>query len=109
MRFAYVIAAVLISPSLATVPLYAQSSACPPGQAKKSQDCKSQGKEAAKPSKAHKKPGSKIGNGKAIRDPSKYNLDPFGSYFRSGEFIYRVDRNTMEILDLVGRVQDLKK
>lgn len=37
-----------------------------------------------------------------IRDPGRYGLDPYGTYYRVGDQVLRVDRETREVLDLIG-------
>ncbi|WP_454275030.1 hypothetical protein [Roseovarius sp. MBR-154] len=37
-----------------------------------------------------------------LRNPGRYGLDPDETYYRVGDRVYRVDRNTREVLDLIG-------
>ncbi len=37
-----------------------------------------------------------------IRDPGRYGLDPYGTYYRAGEEVIRVDRETQEVIAMIG-------
>ena len=39
-----------------------------------------------------------------IENPRRYNLDPRGTYYSTGGYVFRVDRETREVLDLIGAV-----
>ncbi|WP_375691279.1 excinuclease ABC subunit A [Pseudooceanicola sp. LIPI14-2-Ac024] len=39
-----------------------------------------------------------------IRDPGRYGLDPYGTYYRDNGYVIRVDRETRELMALVGLV-----
>lgn len=72
---------------------------CPPGLAKKNPPC-------VPPGQAKKMygPGDRITHDYIlIRDPWRYGLDD-GTYYRVGDYVYRVDRDTREVLDLIGAV-----
>ena len=74
---------------------------CPPGLAKKNPPC-------IPPGQA-KKYGYKRGdyirdNYVVIRRPERYGLDPNETYYRVGDQVLRVDRETREVLDLIGAV-----
>ncbi|WP_375173321.1 excinuclease ABC subunit A [Pseudooceanicola sp.] len=110
----------LMSAALMTIPLLAeakppndkgawkargapgQTQGCPPGLAKKSPACVPPG--------LAKKGGLQIGDRLVderyivIRDPARYGLDPYGTYYRGDGYVYRVDRETREVLDLIGAV-----
>lgn len=70
---------------------------CAPGLAKKSPACVPPGH-------------AKLPERKLTRDyvlvqkPERYGLDPRYSYYRYDGQVYRVDRETREILDLIGAV-----
>ncbi|WP_240789461.1 excinuclease ABC subunit A [Pseudooceanicola onchidii] len=78
------------------------SAACPPGLAKKSPACVPPGQ--AK--KMRPEVGTVISGPDyiVIRDPSRYGLDPIGTYYRHDGYVYRVDRETQEVLALIGAV-----
>ena len=73
---------------------------CPPGLAKKNPPC-------VPPGQAKKIYGIGdriVGDYDWIRRPGRYGLDPDETYYRVGDQVYRVDRDTKEVLDLVGAV-----
>ncbi|WP_428645320.1 hypothetical protein [Roseibium sp.] len=73
---------------------------CPPGLAKKNKGCLPPGQ-----AKKIYRPGERLqGQYSAIPNPGRYGLDPGQSYYRLGDYVYRVDRNTKKVLDLVGAV-----
>lgn len=39
-----------------------------------------------------------------IRDPGRYGLDPYGTYYRADDYVIRVDRKTNQVMALVGLV-----
>lgn len=70
---------------------------CPPGLAKKNPLCVPPGQ------------ARKYGRGDVIYDgyriignPGRYGLDADETYYRVGDYVYRVDRKTREVLDLIG-------
>ncbi|WP_245306235.1 excinuclease ABC subunit A [Roseovarius aestuariivivens] len=77
----------------------ARAADCPPGLAKKNPPCVPPGQ------------ARKYGRGDIIRDdyriirnPGRHGLDDDETYYRVGDYIYRVDRETREVLDLIGAV-----
>jgi hypothetical protein len=71
---------------------------CPPGLAKKAVPC-------VPPGQAQKmyRIGDRIdGDYTRLDRPWKYGLERNGTYYRAGDYIYRVDRDTREVLDLIG-------
>ncbi|SLN09773.1 hypothetical protein PEL8287_00098 [Roseovarius litorisediminis] len=73
---------------------------CPPGLAKKHNGCLPPGH-----AKSHHRYriGDRIHDDySVIRHPGRHGLDPDESYYRVGDYIYRVDRDTRKVLDLVG-------
>ncbi|MDU8912702.1 excinuclease ABC subunit A [Aestuariicoccus sp. MJ-SS9] len=80
-------------------PVAAAPKDCPPGLAKKSPSC-------VPPGQAKRYGvGERIGGEyRVIRDPGRWDLDPDSTYYRVGDFVYRVDRETREVLDLIGAV-----
>lgn len=77
---------------------------CPPGLAKKHNGCTPPGH--AKQDRWER--GERItGDYVVITEPGLYRLDPRHSYWRSGDYVYRVDRQTGKVLDLIGAVSAL--
>ncbi|WP_294607954.1 excinuclease ABC subunit A [uncultured Roseovarius sp.] len=100
MRFILLFTAV----TLALPPLTAQADprGCPPGLAQKHNGC-------LPPGQAKKIYGYRYGIGDRIdgdyiilRNPGRYGLGRDETYYRVGDYIYRVDRDTRRVLDLVG-------
>ncbi|MFX0546436.1 excinuclease ABC subunit A [Roseovarius sp. S1116L3] len=88
---------------LSIMPLSAMagnSKGCPPGLAKKQNGCLPPGQ--AK--KIHGRGDYLSGDYVLIRNPGRYGLDRDETYYRMGDKVYRVDRDTKEILDLIGAV-----
>ena len=91
--------------------VYAQPH-CPPGLAKKSPSCVPPG--LAKDRAYHEndrvviyRQGDVIQRDYIlIRDPLRYGLID-GTYYRVGDYVYRVDRETNEVLALMGAVNAL--
>ncbi len=73
---------------------------CPPGLAKKHNGCLPPGQ--AK--KIYGRGDFLDRDYVLIRNPGRYGLDPGQTYYRLGDHVYRVDRNTKEVLDLIGAV-----
>lgn len=85
---------------LATGAAHASPKGCPPGLAKKAVPC-------VPPGQVGKTAGYRQGeivrgDYVVIRNPGRYGLDPNETYYRVGDQVVRVDRNTREILDLIG-------
>ncbi len=79
---------------------------CPPGLAKKNNGCRPPGQ--AKKETYIWQRGERIDRDYVvIRDPRRYNLDPRYTYWESGDRIYRVDRETGKVLNLIGAIADL--
>jgi hypothetical protein len=76
------------------------SKGCPPGLAKKHNGCLPPGQ--AK--KIYSRGEFLHGNYVLIKNPDRYGLDPQATYYRVGNYVYRVDRDTKEVLDLIGAV-----
>ncbi|WP_420380776.1 excinuclease ABC subunit A [Marivita sp.] len=72
---------------------------CPPGLAKKDPPC-------LPPGQARKYGRGDVihGDYRIIGDPARYGLDRDQTYFRVGDYVYRVDREMREVLDLIGAV-----
>lgn len=73
---------------------------CPPGLAKKNNGCQPPGQ-----AKKIYRPGERIDGGYVrIPNPGDYGLNPGQTYYRVGDTIYLVDRETKKVLDLIGAV-----
>lgn len=86
--------------------------ACPPGLAKKNPPCVPPGlaKKRYEADRYHDR-GDRYRRGDRIRgdyiiieDPYRYGLNRGDSYARIGNYVYRIDRETREVLDLIGAV-----
>jgi hypothetical protein len=85
---------------VAAVPAQAQPKGCPPGLAKKANGCQPPGL-AKKQGVYHR--GDRIhGDYIILRNPGRYGLNPDETYYRVGDRVYRVNRETREVLDLIG-------
>ena len=75
------------------------TSNCPPGLAKKNPPCIPPGQ-----AKKHRyRIGERInGDYIVLRNPSRWGLDADQTYYRVGDYLYRVDRDTREVLDFLG-------
>ena len=97
--FTAIIATALGLGLTASPPALADPPGCPPGLAKKQNGC-------LPPGQARKYGiGERIGGDYiVIRHPGRHGLDPDQTYYRVGDYVYRVDRDTAEVLDLIGAV-----
>ncbi|SHG38661.1 hypothetical protein [Cognatishimia maritima] len=81
---------------------------CPPGLAKKDPACipPGQAKKHVDEGEAPYSEGDVIvvENYTILENPEQYDLDPNEVYYRVGDYIYRVDRDSAEVLDLIGAV-----
>lgn len=86
---------------------------CPPGLAKKDPPCVPPGQANKRYRQDHDRdPIYRIGDiidrdYDVLRDPWRYGLDPGQTYYRVGDYLYRVDRDTRMVLDLLGAVARL--
>ena len=76
-----------------------KSGGCPPGLAKKNNGCNPPGL-AGRGDKDNRRYVD--GDYVLIRDPDRYGLRDGRTYYRLGDDVYLVDRETREILDFVG-------
>ena len=77
-----------------------QANGCPPGLAKKNPPC-------IPPGQAKKyNPGQHINNYVYIQNPGNYGLNN-GYYVTAGNYVYRINKDTQEVLNLVGAVADI--
>ncbi|MEQ5868637.1 excinuclease ABC subunit A [Sagittula sp. NFXS13] len=99
-----------------SMPIAAQagSAGCPQGLAQKNNGCMAPGQAKKQPaSNDHADiivlaPGDRLsGEYRRIDDPSQYGLNPHRAYYRVNDQIYRVDRHTKEVLDVIGAVAAL--
>lgn len=75
-------------------------SSCPPGLAKKNPPC-------VPPGQAKKYGhGDRLPDYVRIQNPDRYGLRN-GYYVTSGNYVYRIDQNTREVLNLIGAVSDI--
>jgi hypothetical protein len=110
--------------ALAALPPTAQAGnkGCPPGLAKKAVPCVPPGQAKKYRSESNQvirygsesgqvihryDVGDRIDDYIVIRDPYRYNLDPRQTYYRSGDYVYQVDRQTRQVLALIGLVDAL--
>ena len=90
---------------------------CPPGLAKKSPACvppgqakkdhrKDRDREVYRDDRDHRyRQGDRITREYiVIRDPYRYGLNRGATYVQVGNYVYRIDRETREVLDLIGAV-----
>lgn len=82
--------------------IYAEAPGCPPGLAKKHNGCMPPG-QAKKWQRGERIRGDYI----VIRDPDRYRLDRRYTYWRSGDYVYRVEPQTGKVLNLIGAVSAL--
>ncbi|MDU8929162.1 hypothetical protein RXV86_17345 [Alisedimentitalea sp. MJ-SS2] len=74
------------------------TAACPPGLAKKSPACVPPGLAKNKRYRV----GDRItADYDLLHNPARYRLDPDHSYYRVGDYLYRVDRDTGEVLHFI--------
>lgn len=74
---------------------------CPPGLAKKSPACVPPG-QAKKHATPYRVGDRIIGDYVIVDPPGRYGLDPRQTYYRVGDNIFRVNRETREVLDFIG-------
>ena len=76
-----------------------KSGHCPPGLAKKNPPCVPPGQ-----AKKYKRGDYITRDYSRIKNPEKYGLKRGETYYRAGDYVYRVDRETREVIDLIGAV-----
>ncbi len=75
---------------------------CPPGLAKKAVPCVPPGQVK------RYRVGDYIYDGYVrIDNPSRYGLRRNGYYVRAGDYVYQVNRETHEVLNLIGAIADI--
>lgn len=86
----------------APIRVKSKSGHCPPGLAKKAIPC-------VPPGQAKKyRRGDYIYDGyDRIDDPSRWGLRRNGYYVRAGDYVYEVNRETNEVLNLIGAIADI--
>lgn len=91
--------------SVSAIPVSAAG--CPPGLAKKNPPCVPPG-QARKGYDRDYRVGERLPDGFIlIRTPSRYGLDPRRTYYERDGYVVQVDRETMQILNLIGAITDL--
>lgn len=91
--------------ALHAAPADAAPKGCPPGLAKKSVPCVPPGQAKKGHYDVPYARGDVIYRDYIlIQDPRRYNLDPNNTYYSAGGYVFRVDRETREVLDLLGAV-----
>lgn len=97
---AYGLLGLSILATTAPAPAQADPRGCPPGLARQGTGCLPPG-QAMKHGLYHR--GDRIdGDYIVLRHPGRYGLDPDETYYRVGDHVYRVNRETREVLDLIG-------
>mgnify|MGYP000165098247 FL=1 len=100
MRRNLIFGIILGGAALASTMATADPGFCPPGLAKKNPPCVPPG--LAKKAVPYGV-GDRIDGGYIIlRHPRRFGLDPKETYYRVGDYIFRVDRETREVLDFIG-------
>ena len=95
----------------------ASRTGCPPGLAKKNPPCIPPGQAKRRDGdfdRDHDRDRTNYWVGDFIDDdyvvlnwPADYGLDPYGHYLRVGDYVYRVDRDTREVLEFIGALANL--
>ncbi len=99
------LAAFSLAVSLAAPAAEAGPKSCPPGLAKQNRDCLPPG-QAKKSGRYHI--GERITDDYAVvTDAWRYGLDGRGTYWRVGDSVYQVNRETGEILAILGSLFNL--
>ncbi|WP_254436901.1 excinuclease ABC subunit A [Ruegeria arenilitoris] len=83
-------------------PVKSKSGHCPPGLAKKAVPC-------VPPGQAKRyRVGDYIYDGYVrIDNPNRYGLRRNGYYVRAGDYVYEVNRETHEVLNLIGAIANV--
>ncbi len=99
------IAVTLFSIAVAA-PVSAAPKGCPPGLAKKAVPCVPPGQVGKGYNAPKYQRGDiiRIGDFEIIRQPQRFGLDRKGTFYSSEGYVFRVDRETREVLDLIGAV-----
>lgn len=100
-----IIAIVFALSAVNAAPADAAPKGCPPGLAKKSVPCVPPGQAKKGNYAAPYARGDIIYRDYILIENSRrYNLDPNSTYYSAGGYVFRVDRDTREVLDLLGAV-----
>lgn len=87
--------------------IQASAKGCPPGLAKKNPPCVPPG-QARKGYGGDYRIGDRLPDGFIIlSSPSRYGLDPRRTYYERDGYIVQIDRETGQILNLIGAISDL--
>lgn len=93
-----------LAAAMVAAPVAAQPKHCPPGLAKKNPPCVPPGLAKTAPYGV----GDRISRDySVIERPRRYGLDADRTYYRVGDYVFLVDRNTREVLDVIGAVASL--
>lgn len=76
--------------------------ACPPGLARKDPPCIPPGQ-----ARQGREPVYLSGDYILLENPARFGLDPAHSYGSADGMIYRIDRETREVLALIGAISDV--
>lgn len=108
MRISMIATAAMLSFLQPAMPVMAGPKGCPPGLAKKEVPCVPPGqvgkKDRNEAPKYRRGDVIRIGDFEIIREPQRYGLDRYGTFYRSGSYVFRVNGETREVLDLIGAV-----
>ena len=107
-RIVMIAAAGVVLAALAPAP---SAGACPPGLAKKNPPCIPPGQALKDHDDRRHVAEHRFGRGDRIfgdyviiEDAHRHGLDRGDTYARIGSYVYRIDRETREVLDLIGAV-----
>jgi hypothetical protein len=101
------IAAMADAPGVSPAASLVSAAGCPPGLAKKNPPCVPPG-QARKGYEHSYRVGERLPDGFIIlRSPSRYGLDPRRTYYERDGYIVQVDRETRQILNLIGAISDI--
>lgn len=108
MRYALIAAVAATATFGTSAVVSAAPKGCPPGLAKKAVPCVPPGqvkKKRAQNGDFRYNVGERIdGDYLSIRDPKRYGLKTDGTYVRSNDYVYQVDRETREVINLIGAI-----
>ncbi len=91
------------SPALtAPIPIKSKAGHCPPGLAKKAVPCVPPGQ-----AKRYRVGDHIYGGYKPINNPSRWGLRRNGYYVQAGDYVYEINRETHEVLNLIGAIADI--
>lgn len=80
---------------------------CPPGLARKDPPCVPPGLARQGREDDDDRPFYLTGDYLILENPGRFGLDPDLTYGSAGGMIYRIDRDTREVLALIGAIEDV--